>query len=203
MLSHSESYGLGVRPFSQVTPHNRGMATRTLLSLGEFERLPDDGLKHELDEGELITMPPPSLDYGDLQSQIAMFLRQFAQQHKLGAVRTESGFVLEQDPATVRGPDVSFVRASREKAEGSWGHGAPDLAVEIVSPSDSAGEIERKVRQYLAAGGRMVWVVYPRSRSVHVFEPGGVARIVEADQHIEAPELLPGFSVAVKEFFES
>jgi Uma2 family endonuclease len=118
----------------------------------------------------------------------------------LGLVFTETGFRLSRD--TVRGPDVSFIRAERTsgldlKKRFEF---APDLAVEIISPSQTATEIAHKVRQYLQAGS-VVWVVYPDDRTVHVFETSKSARILEADDLLEAPSLLPGFSFRVSELF--
>jgi Uma2 family endonuclease len=76
--------------------------------------------------------------------------------------------------------------------------GAPDLAVEVVSPSDSAEDLRTKVRQYLAAGGHTVWIVYARSRIVEVFQAGGVIQELSGDQVLQAPELLPGFSMCAE-----
>jgi Uma2 family endonuclease len=103
---------------------------------------------------------------------------------------------------TVRAPDVSFVRAKRASALDlkKRFECAPDLAIEVISPSETAAEIAHKVRQYLQAGSA-VWVVYPEDRTVHVFETSKNARVLEADDLLEAPTLLPGFSVRVSELF--
>jgi Uma2 family endonuclease len=103
----------------------------------------------------------------------------------------------------VRASDVSFIR--RERANGvkfrSRFEFAPDLAVEVISPSETAAEIAHKVRQYLHAGVEIVWVLYPRDQTIHVSESSHNARILEAEDLLEAPTLLPGFSVRVSEFF--
>lgn len=124
--------------------------------------------------------------------------------HGLGRVITESGFVLRRNPDILRGPDVAFIRKERltNVSESGWGEMGPDLAVEIVSPSGTARQIDRKVHQYRAAGTLAVWVVYPDTKSVHVFQPGGNARVVEIDGTLSSPEALPGFQVAVREIFE-
>jgi Uma2 family endonuclease len=176
------------------------MATKTLLTVEQFEQLPDDGTRHELDEGELIVMPSPFGQHGQIQGEMCSILRNFIRPRSLGLIFVETGFRLSHD--TVRGPDVSFIRA--ERASGldlkKRFECAPDLAIEIISPSETATEIAHKVRQYLQAGSA-VWVVYPDDRTVHVFETSKNARVLEADDLLEAPALLSGFSIRVSELF--
>ena len=180
------------------------MATKTLLTLEQFERLPEDDLQHELDEGELIVMPPPMPGHGKLQLRIVCPLGDSVKMHSIGEVYLKVGFILQQDPCTVLAPDVSFLKASRARlvARDAYVPGAPDLAVEIVSESDSASRIMRKVNQYLRFGGHTVWVVYDELRQVHVFEAAGTSQVLREDQILEVPELLPGFSVRVKDLFD-
>ena len=176
------------------------MATKTLLTVEQFEQLPDDGTRHELDEGDLVVVPSPFGQHGRIQLRIGSILLSFVDSRSLGLVFTETGFRLSGD--TVRGPDVSFIRA--ERASGldlnKRFECAPDLAVEIISPSETAQEIAHKVRQYLRAGAA-VWIVYPDDRTVHVFETSKKARVLEADDLLEDHLLLPGFSVRVNELF--
>jgi len=177
------------------------MAMKTLLTLEHFEQITDDGMRHELDEGELISMPSPFTHHGKIQARTTAILWNFTQQRSLGLIITETGFRLRHD--TVRPPDVSLIRAERANGlelERRF-EGAPDLAVEIISPSETAAEIAHKVRQYLHAGVEVVWVLYPRDRTIHVFESSHKAQILEAEEMLEAPDLLPGFSVRVSEFF--
>jgi Uma2 family endonuclease len=178
------------------------MSVRTLLTVEEFERLPDDDLRHELDEGELLTMAPASDEHGDVEGEFFYRLRDHAKKHSLGRVFPgDTGFRLT--PHTVRSPDAAFVTKERlgPGYHGTFFPGAPDLALEVFSPSDSVPQLMRKVRQYLEHGCRVVWVVYPQTRQVHVFEAGGPDRILNADDILDAPGLLPGFSVPVAEFF--
>jgi Uma2 family endonuclease len=119
-----------------------------------------------------------------------------------GCVGIESGFVLHREPDTVRGPDVFYVRAERIPASGipeAFWELAPDMAVEIVSPSDSAAEIRDKVRDYLTAGTRLVWVMYPRTQEVIVHTPDGLARTYSRDDVLGEFDILPGFTCAVAE----
>src|ERR1700691_5775753 len=147
------------------------MSTKTLLTADELEQMPDDdAVRTELDEGELITMPPAGEDHGYCGVEIASILRNHVKQNRLGRVyNADTGFRLS--PGTVRAPDVAFVRQERLEGLKSKGFakGAPDLAVEIFSPSDSVPQLMRKVKQYFAAGCHTVWIVYPDAREVHVF----------------------------------
>jgi Uma2 family endonuclease len=185
------------------------MSRKTLITADELAQMPDDNsVQIELDEGELITMPLAGADHGYRGAEIAAILGNYVKEHKLGRVYgADTGFRLRDD--TVRAPDVAFVRAERvSKVHGPGPHGkafangAPDLAVEIFSPSDSVPQLMRKVKQHLAAGCHTVWVVYPERQEIHVFESSGADRLLHIGDRIEAPELLPGFSVPVAEFFE-
>jgi Uma2 family endonuclease len=163
----------------------------------------DDSVRTELDEGELITMPPAGWDHGSHGVNITAMLHNFVKKHRLGRVLSaDTGFRLGNE--TVRAPDVAFVRKDRVDALKSIGFakGAPDLAVEIFSPSDSVRQLMRKVKQYFAAGCHTVWIVYPGRREIHVLEAGGLDRLLCVGDTLQAPELLPGFSVTVSEIFE-
>jgi Uma2 family endonuclease len=176
------------------------MAAKTLLTVEQFERLPDDGMHHELDEGELISSPPGFGLHGKVQAATASLLLGFVDTWSLGLVVIRSGFLLSA--VTLRAPDVAFVKADRARnldMERRF-ECAPDLAIEIISPSETAADIAHKVGQYLRAGA-VVWVVYPKDSAVHVFESSKNARILEAEDLLEAPALLPGFSVRVSELF--
>jgi Uma2 family endonuclease len=179
------------------------MPTKTLLTADELERMPaDDTVFTELDEGELLTMPPAGWEHGDIGVEITIILGAFVKKHRLGKVLSaDTGFRLGND--TVRAPDCAFVRAARvdEVKSKGFARGAPALAVEIFSPSDSVPQLMRKVKQYFAAGCHTVWIVYPEREEVHVLERTGADRLLTATDTLEAPELLPGFSVPVAEFF--
>jgi Uma2 family endonuclease len=171
------------------------MASKTLLTLEQFERLPDDGMRHELDEGELVSLPPTFGVHGKVQARVIRLIPE-----SLGLTLVDTGFLLAGD--TLRAPDVAFIRTERASRLDLTRRieGGPDLAIEIISPSESAAEIEHKVQQYLRAGA-VVWVLYPRDRTLHVFESPSSARILQAGDLLETPGLLPGFSVRVGELF--
>jgi Uma2 family endonuclease len=178
---------------------------RTLLTADEFFRLYSgkDGY-YELVRGEVIELAPPNWEHGEVALSIGSALRIFVRQRGLGTVVVESGYRLESQPDTVRGPDVSFVSRDRVPAGGpvrTFFPGVPDLAVEVVSPSDTAAEIEAKVHDYLRTGVRRVWVAYPNTRRVAVHFPDGSARWYSEDEAIEDPDLLLGFSLSLREIF--
>lgn len=178
------------------------VATR-LLTAEEFWALP--GSRHqELVRGEMIDSMPPGGVHGIVAALVAAFLIQWNRQTGRGFVGVASGFVIEQGPDTLRGPDVYYVRSERVPEggapEGFW-RLAPDLAVEVVSPGDTAEEVRAKVREYLAAGTAAVWVVYPATRELLVHTPDGLDRTYGADATLEGGGLLPGFTLAVAELF--
>src|SRR5579864_9215743 len=179
------------------------MSTKTLITADELEQMPDDdSVRIELDEGELITMPPVGMDHGDCESNIDVLLASYVKKHRLGRVYTgDTGFRLRHD--TVRAPDIAFVRRERIDAiyRRGFGRGAPDLAVEIFSPSDSIRQLMRKVKQYFAAGCHTVWIVYPERREIQVLEAAGADRLLGPGDCLEAPDLLPGFSASVQSIF--
>lgn len=180
------------------------MSSKTLLTADELEQMPDDdSVQIELDEGELITMPPAGWEHGRIEMLIGRTLGNYAQQHRLGEVLSgDTGFKLAD--GTVRAPDVAFVKRERVAALSGRGfaRGAPDLAIEIFSPSDSVRQLMRKVKQYFAAGCHTVWIIYPERRELQILESTGTDRLLSGGDLLEAPELLPGFLTPVSAFFE-
>lgn len=172
------------------------MASKTLLTLEQFEQLPDDGMRHELDEGELISLPPTFGTHGKIQARVVRLIPE-----SLGLTLIDTGFLLNDE--TLRAPDVAFFRAQRASDLDLTTRikVAPDLVVEIISPSETAANIAHKVHQYLHAGVAVIWVLYPMDRTVHVFESSKNAHVLEAGDLLEAPDLLSGFSVRVSQLF--
>ena len=176
-----------------------------LLTAEDMLTFEGDGFhRYELVRGRLVVSEPPGEYHGSIAVTIGAELRAFVRPRKLGRVTVESGCVVERAPDTVRGPDVSFVRrerAPRGEARDGFVEGAPDLAVEIYSPSDRAGKVLRKVREYLAGGAGLVWVVYPRKRLVVVHTPDGGKRMVREPESLDGGDVLPGFTLPVAEVF--
>ena len=180
------------------------MATATLMTVEEFAALPEDGQMHELVEGELLTMPPPQFLHTDIVALIQESLILFLRKTGAGRVFSEAGFLLSESPPTVRQPDLSVLTAERLAARPSAGYyrGAPDVAIEVLSPSDSADDLHLKIRQYLAAGARAVIVVSPRAREVWVYRADGSSQSFHGGQSVELPDVLPGWSAPLSDIFE-
>ena len=171
----------------------------------ELLAMPDDGYRYELVKGELIRMSPPGDEHGLITMRVAGPLYVYVNQHKLGVVyAAETGFQLESDPDTVRAPDVAFVSSERRdqvgRVQGYW-FGAPDLAVEVVSPSDRRRKVEAKVASWLEAGSRMVWVVNSKSRTVTVYRPLTDPIVLSDGDTLDGADVVPGFRIAVADIF--
>ncbi len=179
--------------------------TTRLITAEELFRLPDDGQRHELIQGELTTMTPAGFEHGAVIVRLAAQLHQHVSQRRLGVVLgAETGFIIKRNPDTVRAPDIAFVRADRIAVSGipqAFYPGAPDLAVEVVSPQDTLNEVESKVDDWLSNGTQLVWVVNSRRKSVTVYRaPNQIAVLMEADA-LEGQEVVPGFQIRVSEIF--
>ncbi|HEV2379883.1 MAG TPA: Uma2 family endonuclease [Terriglobia bacterium] len=178
------------------------MATKALLTIKDFVRLPESvggqDVRYELVEGELITMAPAMLPHNLVRDNFVIVLKPFVRSHDLGTVVAEQPFHLFGD--TIRVPDVAFVRSGREVAADRPIEGAPDLAVEVISPSNTPREIAQRISDYFAAGCQRVWVAYFQEREVYIHGLAGVTRR-RGDDVLEDADLLPGFSAKVSELF--
>jgi Uma2 family endonuclease len=173
------------------------------MTAAELAELPYDGYRYELMRGELIRMSPSAYLPGAVAGRMLGFLWGFVLPRRLGDVGSaEAGFRLGRDPDTVRAPDVWFVRAGRVPtgdAATQFFEGAPDIAVEILSPSDRYVDVMTKVREHLDAGTTLVWAIDPRGRSAALFRPGGVAQLIDENGTLDGGDTLPGFSLVLRE----
>ena len=181
----------------------------THVTAEELECLEDDGYRYDLLAGELIRVSPGGFDHGRIAARIAARLVTFLDSHpEMGvAVGAETGFRLARDPDTVLGPGAAVVRPERlPPADQRRGYLelAPDLVVEIVSPTDRWTTVSEKVDAYLAAGVTLVWVVEPRARAVRVYTPAGTERRLRAETGdiLEAEPVLPGFRLGLLDLFD-
>jgi len=182
-----------------------GMVTKTLLTAEQFFDLPDDNMRHDLVRGEVWSMSLAGREHGVIAMRLGMWVMAFVEERGLGEVSAaETGFILARNPDTALGPDVAFVRTERlpqDTDESRLWPVAPDLAVEVYSPGDRAGEMATKVRAYLDAGVQLVWVVYPKRRVVVAHEPAGVERTLGDDDTLDGGSVLPGFSHPVRDLW--
>jgi Uma2 family endonuclease len=178
------------------------MPTRTLISLEEYEALPEteNGFEYELSSGELIVLASPTLFHNRIRDDILERFRVFLREHPhLGEVTSETDFRI--GPNTVRRPDVAFISAAKLESVDPRKRldFAPDLAIEIASPND---DLPRKIQDYLAAGTR-VWALYPDARIARIHKPGEQTSMRDADakESLEDAELLPGLKIPLAEIF--
>jgi Uma2 family endonuclease len=172
-----------VEEFKARREGKKAPAPVPILTFEEFERLPEEeGIRYELDEGVLLMEPSPVFRHNLIRQEIFIRLNEFVKSHRLGSVIVEMDFRL--GPNTVRNPDVAFVNnehLTRIDLDRTPVEGGPALAVEVISPSNLAQDMAKKVRQYLAAGSHVVWVVYPSLRLVEIHESGSLRQLREPD----------------------
>jgi Uma2 family endonuclease len=177
---------------------------RKLVTAEELLNLPDDGLRRELIDGEVRTMPPAGDEHGFDATTIQYHVTHYLHGNPVGWARTaETGFRLRRDPDLVRAPDLAVVlyaRHPRSAVGPGFLEGPPDLAVEVVSPNDRAHDIAEKVADWLAAGTSVVWVVY-RGPRLEVHQRDRVQRL-GPDDEVDGGEVLPGFRMRVRDLLD-
>jgi Uma2 family endonuclease len=180
-----------------------------LVSAQEFASLPRprEGGKLELVRGNVVCMASVGPDHGDTASDIDFALKGFVRTNQIGRVRVETGYWLERDPDTQRGPDVSFITNEQVARESVW-HGAsdqvPTLAVEVVSPNDTDRAVAEKVEEYLRAGVQRVWVVRIELLTVTVHRPGGDAHTYHVGDTLSSDDAsfqVDGFALPLAALF--
>lgn len=182
------------------------MSTITkLMTAEELLALPRGEFRYELINGELKQMSPAGRRHGKHAANAARVLGNYVADNDLGDVfAAETGFMLRRSPDLVRAPDAAFVRKERvEEVGDSEGYfpGAPDLAIEVVSPGDTAYEVEEKIATWFEYGARGVWVMYPKTHTIVVHRSSGeVARLTEGDT-LDGGDVVPGFRLKVADLF--
>lgn len=180
-------------------------ATTQLMTAEELLLLPRGGFRYELLKGELKKMSPAGSEHGAIIVNVTLLVGQHVKSKKLGVVfGAETGFKIEENPDTVLAPDVAFVRRERIPETGipkKYWPGAPDLAVEVLSPGDTVSEVDEKVDKWLASGASAVWIVNPKRRSVTVYRAQNDAVILMENDELDGQDIVPGFRCRIAEIF--
>ena len=202
------------------------MTTTRGTTYTDFLALPDDGRRHELVRGEILTMPPPKGRHGYVEARLVAAIDRYlegramelgwregqgadARDRLVGAVASgEAGirFSLPDDPDQVRGVDVLYLSPEQVNRLGTllddeYVPEVPALVAEVISPSQSPDDVDQKVADYLAGGARMVWTLHPRAGTVGVFMPDDAPRTTPAGGTLEGGDVLPGFYVSLLRLF--
>lgn len=184
------------------------LTSERFYTLDDLRMLPDDNQRYELYRGELLVMNPPSHKHALLSAEILTALRVHVKAHDLGYVTgSDGGYLLHTDPKTGRQtvymPDVAFISKARKAVSSDDIYvGAPDLAVEVISPSETFSMIRRKLQTYFAYGLRLLWLVYPDAKSIEVYASAkDEPTVVKSDGILLGGDLLPDFNLPVKEIF--
>jgi len=179
------------------------VTTAAPLTLEAFSQLPRNGQRHEISAGELRTLPPAKSLHSLIALAVLETLQAYLRERGFGRAIPEAGYILLRDPLTIRRSDVSVLSKERIRStrKDEYFEGAPELAVEIVSPSDPADDLQIKVDQYLGAGAKQVWIFYPKTKGVHVFFAGGSLATFDETQTLTGGDLLPEFAVKVGDLF--
>jgi Uma2 family endonuclease len=174
------------------------MSAKTLISVEDFDHLIEEEFRYELDEGELITLTRPGAVHGRIERRLLVAVQKYLDSHPIGEVfGADILYVL--GPATKRAPDVSVIMRSIDPDQEI--QGAPDIAAEILSASNTRRAMQRKLGQFFATGCKLACIIDPKTGTVEVWESAaGPSRMLRQSDSLETP-LLPGFSLPVAKLF--
>ncbi len=174
------------------------MSAKTLISVEEFDRLEEEEFRYELDEGELITLTRPRMRHAKIEGNLYFALRSYLETNPIATV-LGADILYVLGPSTKRAPDVSvFFRTVDPDQEIQ---GAPEIAAEILSPSNTRRAMQRKLGQFFATGCQLAWIIDPKSRTIEVWESASSpSRVLRESDALETP-LLPGFSHPIAKLF--
>ncbi len=170
----------------------------------EIETLPDSGFSHEIVDGRLVMSPKNNWYHGDICAGLLAALRTHADRHKLGAV-WDSSTGLWMFSRNCRAPDISYIAKARlaghSRRERKFFSGAPDLAVEVLSPSNHRGEIDQRLREYFASGTQIAWLIDPDAESVEICYSLERRELLGPGADLDGEHLLPGFRYRIADLF--
>jgi Uma2 family endonuclease len=182
------------------------MSPAAYVTADELLALPSGmGNRYELVAGELRVLSASGWRHGEVVANVSTLLGAFIRERELGrGFGAGTGFLLKRDPDTVRAPDFAFIAKEnlpKIKPEEVFWPGAPDLAVEVLSPGDATGEVDEKIEDWLAAGCAAVWIVDPQLQTVTIYQSRTSVVVKTAGELLQGDPVVPGFSCAVDEFF--
>lgn len=173
-------------------------------TIAEYMALPDDGKRYELVKGVLVEMPGPSGRHGKIIFELSAYLKNYLDTHSLGVGFSGTAFVLDLVNNVVRVPDLAFV--TTERARGINYDEAfpapPDLAIEIMSPTDKWSAVVEKVGEYQQAGVPLVWVIDPFDKGVFIYRLHHPRQTLNEDGELDGGDMLPGFKLKISKLFE-
>ncbi len=176
-----------------------------LITADELLFMPNTKYGCELVRGKIVRYMPTGISHGIISAKIGRELSNFVSEHKIGIVLgAETGFYIFQNPDTVRAPDSAFIGNEKLAKYGiteKYFPAAPDLAVEVVSPSDRKKDIEDKIKDYLTAGVSLVWIIYPPNRIVAVYRQSNLVSILRDNDDLDGENILPDFQLSLSELF--
>ncbi|MCE9556268.1 MAG: Uma2 family endonuclease [Planctomycetes bacterium] len=181
------------------------MATTTPMTAEQLLNFQPSDARCELIEGELRMMSPSGWLHAEIIGILTSLLGHHVVQNRLGKIfGAEGGFLIGRDPDTVLGPDIAFIAREnlpQDSPTGAFWPGAPDLAVEVLSPNDRTGEVDEKIKAWLDAGTRLVWIVDPRMQTVTIYRSSTDVVVKTAGDVLDGGDIVVGFSTPVDVIF--
>ena len=181
-------------------------ATEKLMTAEDYARMSNPGYRTELVKGEVVEMGSPGFLHGKIANKIGRLIGNFADDNDLGhVINNDSGVITERSPDSVRGPDVayySYGRVPKGTMTTSYPSAPPELVFEVLSPTDRWPQVLIKVAEYLSAGVSTVCLVDPRSSTIHLYRSEDPLQDFGTEDQWSVPEVLPGLSIPVRQFFE-
>jgi Uma2 family endonuclease len=172
------------------------MSRTALLTADDLMHISLPDKRTELVRGVLVVHEPPGFIHGYVVHRLVLAIGNYVDANQLGMVVTaDAGFKLFSNPDTVRGPDLAFISHARMPTPPPAGYAsfAPDLAVEVRSPGDRAGELREKVADWLGGGSKLVWIIDPTRRSADVHRANATTSHIGSDGTLDGEDVLPGF----------
>ena len=178
--------------------------TQRIWTEEELQALPDDGYIHEVVGGALVMSPKNNFEHSDICTRLSTALNVFVRARKLGVVLDSStGFWMQN--RNCRAPDVSFIAKARlrqwKRAPAAFFEGAPDLAVEVLAPSNTPGEISQRLEDFFASGAQLAWVIHPEEQFVEICHSPVQRKMLGSGAVLDGEGLLPGFQYPIADLF--